>query len=325
MDKKIEISQRTIVFSVGFVILIWLLFFIRDILLQVFVALLIMSILNPTVTKLHKRKVPRAVSVLIVYIAVLAVVVFAVAAILPPLVEQTSTFATNIPKYLAELSIPIFVVDEVTKELTSQLGKLPSQFLKIGVSVFSNIFNVLTVFILGLYLLLAREKFDQQFRSVMKKEHSETMARIIDQLEVKLGGWARGELVLMLLVGFATYLGLAILGVPYALPLALIAGLLEIVPNIGPFLAAIPAVLVGFGISPLTGVATAALGILVQQVENYLFVPKVMEKSVGVSPIITLLSLIIGFKLAGIPGALLSVPVTITFKVLLDELYLRKR
>ncbi|RJR29275.1 AI-2E family transporter [Candidatus Microgenomates bacterium] len=325
MDKKIEISQRTIVFSVGFVILIWLLFFIRDILLQVFVALLIMSILNPTVTKLHKRKVPRAVSVLIVYIAVLAVVVFAVAAILPPLVEQTSTFATNIPKYLAELSIPIFVVDEVTKELTSQLGKLPSQFLKIGVSVFSNIFNVLTVFILGLYLLLAREKFDQQLRSVMKKEHSETMARIIDQLEVKLGGWARGELVLMLLVGFATYLGLAILGVPYALPLALIAGLLEIVPNIGPFLAAIPAVLVGFGISPLTGVATAALGILVQQVENYLFVPKVMEKSVGVSPIITLLSLIIGFKLAGIPGALLSVPVTITFKVLLDELYLRNR
>jgi predicted PurR-regulated permease PerM len=104
----------------------------------------------------------------------------------------------------------------------------------------------------------------------------------------------------------------------------MLAGLLEIVPYIGPIIAAIPAVIIGFGISPVIGLATAALALLIQQLENYVLVPKVMEKSVGVSPIVTLLSLAVGFKVAGIVGALISVPVVITLQVLSKEYILSK-
>ena len=129
----------------------------------------------------------------------------------------------------------------------------------------------------------------------------------------------------MVIVGIATYVGLTVIGVPFAVPLALLAGILEIIPNIGPTLAVIPSVIVGFSVTPLTGMAAAALGILIQQTENYALVPKVMQKSAGMSPIITLLSLVIGLKVAGVMGALLSVPIVITSQVFLEELVFNKQ
>ena len=128
----------------------------------------------------------------------------------------------------------------------------------------------------------------------------------------------------MLLIGLANYIGLLILGVPFALPLAIIAGLLEIVPNIGPIIAAFPAVIVGFGVSPLTGFAVAALAFLIQQIENYVLVPKIMEKQAGLSPIITLLALVIGLKVAGIVGAILSIPIVITTQIVFDVYFNNK-
>jgi predicted PurR-regulated permease PerM len=125
----------------------------------------------------------------------------------------------------------------------------------------------------------------------------------------------------MFIVGFANFAGLTVLGVPYAVPLGLLAGILEAVPNLGPIYAAVPAVLVGFGVAPITGVAVIALAFLIQQLEAYLFVPKVMQKSAGVNPIVSLLSLIIGFKIAGVIGAVLSIPVVLTMVVLFEELY----
>src|SRR3989344_6756086 len=127
MPKKIEISHRTIVFTVLFLAFLWFLLSIRDIIFLVFVSTLVMTILNPTVSKLNRYKIPRAASVLIVYISVLALVIFTVAAIIPPLVEQTSNFASSLPRYLRELKIPVFLIDSATAELTSQLGQLPGQ------------------------------------------------------------------------------------------------------------------------------------------------------------------------------------------------------
>jgi predicted PurR-regulated permease PerM len=277
-----------------------------------------MTILNPTVTKLQRLKIPRAVSVLIVYILVFSLLSVAIALMIPPLIEQTANFALSLPSYLNELKIPSNMADQVVRELTSELGGVPSQILKISVSIFSNILAVFAVLIFALYLLLAREKLDEQLSSFFKDDHAKKIERVFDKLEQKLGGWARGQIILMFAVGLATYIGLLIIGVPFAVPLALLAGILEIIPNLGPVIGAIPAVIVGFSISPLTGFATLALGTLIQQLENYLFVPKVMQKSAGVSPIITLLSLVIGFKVAGVVGALLSVPVVITIGVLMN-------
>ncbi|RLC32672.1 hypothetical protein DRH13_01420 [Candidatus Woesebacteria bacterium] len=319
MPKKIEISHKTIIFTVLFLISLTFLYFIRDIIIQFFVALLVMTILNPLVARLSKFKIPRALSIIVVYILTLGIVGVALAGIIPPLVDQTTTFVNNLPEYIENLAVPNIIVEPVINQLFSTLGELPVQAAKATISIFSNLLNVIFVLIFAFYLLMARSKQDEQLDMFFGKERSKRIAKIIDALEVKLGGWARGQLALMFLVGLITYVGLRLLGIPYALPLAILAGLLEIVPYFGPILAAFPAVIIGFSISPLIGIATTALAFLIQQLENYLIVPKIMEKSVGVSPVVILLALMIGFKIAGPMGSLVSVPVFITLQVFVKE------
>lgn len=318
--QRIEITLKTILLTLLTLASVGFLYFIRDVLFQIFISILIMAILNPTVTKLNKRKVPRVLSVFLVYVFVIAFIIFSVAIILPPLVDQTRSFVNSLPRYLEELSISPSVVDEVGRQFAQQAGIISSRALKIGVSIFSNIFAVITVFIIAFYLLVSRDKLHEQLKSILNKSQVEFVDNVLDGLENKLGGWARGQIILMFLVGLFNYIGLLLLGIPFALPLALIAGIFEIIPNIGPVLGAVPSVLVGFGISPVTGLAAAALGFLIQQVENYVFVPKVMEKSAGVSPVITLLALVVGFKVAGIVGAMISVPVVLTVEVVTREI-----
>jgi predicted PurR-regulated permease PerM len=192
---------------------------------------------------------------------------------------------------------------------------IPGRVVGVSVSIVSNFVAVLTVLTFAFYLLMARDKLDDQLAFFFGKTRSQEIGEIIDELEVKLGGWARGQLLLMFTVGFFNYVGLTILGIPYALPLGIFAGIMEAVPYIGPILGAVPGVVIGFGISPIMGIGTAALAFLIQQVENYVLVPKIMEKSVGVAPIVTLVALAIGFRVAGIPGILISVPVVITLQV----------
>jgi len=319
MPRKIEISHRTIIFAVLFLISLWFLYYIRDLILELFAALLIMAILNPLVTRLSKLKIPRAISVFIAYLVVFGVFGAALAGIIPPLVEQTTSFANNLPKYLSSLGVGDYINEQITGQLLSQLGAIPGQIIKVGVSVFSNVIAVITVLILAFYLLLARDKLEDQLGLFFGEDKKRELGRIIDLLESRLGGWARGELTLMVLVGVSNYIGLVILGIPFALPLAILSGLLEIIPYLGPVIAAIPGVIIGLSISPLMGLAVAALAFLIQQLENYLFVPKVMEKSVGVSPIITLLALAVGFRIAGVVGVVISVPIVLTVQVLLKE------
>lgn len=324
MPRKIEISHRTIIFTVLFLIFIWFLYLVRGILFQIFIALLLTTILNPTVTKLQRLKIPRVASVLIVYFLFFGFLAFSIAAMIPPLVEQSSNLASSLPTYLSELKLPSYIVDQATQEVTKQLGTLPSQVLRIGVSLVSNIISVLTVLIIALYFLMARNNMHTYLSNFLREKDVDRVEDIVKKLESRLGGWARGQLILMFMIGLANYVGLLILGVPFALPLGLLAGILEIVPNIGPILAAIPAVIVGFGIAPVTGFAVAALAFLIQQIEIYVFVPKVMERSAGVNPVVTLLALIMGFKVAGVVGAILAIPVVIMVQVLSQETLFNK-
>jgi len=324
MVRKVEISYKTIIFTAIFMASLWFLYFIRDIVLQLFAALLLMTILNPIVKKLSKIKIPKTLSVLVSYILIFGVFGFAIGILLPPLVEQTTNLANNLPKYFQDSGITKYANGDVLKEIVSQLGSVPSQVIKAGFSFFTNILNILTVLIFAFYLLLVRDKFEKNLEFMFGKTKGEDMSKLINQLEVRLGGWARGQLLLMLLVGISSYIGFIILGIPYALPLALLAGIFEIVPYLGPVVASIPAIILGFSISPFVGGATIGLAVLIQQLENYLFVPKIMEKSTGVSPIITLLSLAVGAKLAGITGMVISIPIVIIIQTLLQNRFQEK-
>lgn len=324
MPRKVEISHRTIVFAVLLLIFLWLLFYIRDIILQLFVAILIMAILNPWVSFLSKYKIPRPLSILVIYLIVIGLFAFAIAGIVPPLIEQTTSLATSLPSYVTRLGVSNLLTNQITDQLLSQVAGLPGQVVRIGFSVVANVLSVLFVLIFAFYLLLARDKLDEQLAVFMGEEREEKIKRVIDLLERRLGGWARGELALMFLVGAANYVGLSLLGIPFAISLAIIAGILEIVPYIGPIIAGTLATIIGLSISPITGLAVVAMAFLIQQVENYVFVPKIMEKSVGVNPVIIILGLTIGFRLFGFIGILLSVPVVITLQVLVKEYLLTK-
>ncbi len=295
---------------------------IREILLQFFVALLIMAILNPTVDKLARRKIPRGAIVLGMYVIFFVIVSFAVSAVVPPLLDQTTSFASNLPHYISNLGVTPIFSEQIMQELVSQLAQLPSHIAKFTISLFSNLLAIVAVLVFAFYLLTQRDVLENQLGNLLSETKKNKVVGIIDKIENKLGNWARGQFTLMLVVGSANYVGLTLLGIPFALPLSILAGVLEIVPYLGPIIAAIPAVLIGFGISPITGFAVAALAFLIQQLENYLFVPKIMQKSAGVDPVITLLSLAIGFKIAGVVGLLVSIPLFLTFEVLVKE-YLR--
>lgn len=324
MPRKIEISHRTIIFTVLFIVFVWFLYLVRGIIFQIFLALLLTTILNPTITRLQKLKIPRAASVLIVYFLFFGFLIFSIAAMIPPLVEQSTNLGNSLPSYLSELKLPSFIADQATQEVTKQLATLPSQILKIGVSLVSNTISVLTVLIIALYFLMARNNMHDYLSNFLRDKDVDKVERIVTRLESRLGGWARGQIILMFMVGITNYVGLLILGVPFALPLGLLAGTLEIIPNIGPILAAVPAVIVGFGIAPVTGFAVAALAFLIQQIEIYVFVPKVMQRSAGVNPVVTLLALIMGFKAAGVVGAIVAVPVVIMIQVFSEELIFNK-
>lgn len=324
MPKKTEISYKTIVFTAFFLLFLWFLYTIKDLILEFFVALLIMAILNPLVNRLSKIGIPRTISVIASFLLVFGIIGVAIAGVIPPLVEQTTSFANNLPKYIERLGLSGFVDNQITTQLLSQIGTLPEKALKFGISVFSNLLAVFSVIIFSFYLLLARNKLDDQLGFFFGEQKKRGLKRLIDSLEARLGGWARGELTLMLLVGVANFVGLSLLGIPFAVPLAILAGILEIIPYFGPIIAALPAVVIGLTMSPVMGLAVAALAFLIQQTENYIFVPRVMEKSVGVNPIITLLALSIGFRLVGVVGAIISVPAVLTIQVLTRQ-YLLKR
>ncbi|MFZ3301856.1 MAG: AI-2E family transporter [Microgenomates group bacterium] len=318
MVRKVEISHKTIIFTFFFLVSIWFVYYIRDIVLQVFGAFLLVSILNPLILKLSKYKIPKAVSIVFSYILIFGFLGLAVGSIVPPLVEETTNLANSLPSYFQSSEISKYVSDEAMSQFVSQLGSLPGQVVRAVFSVFNNVLSIITVAIFAFYLLLVRDRLDSNLEFLFGKDKAKNYSDLVNVLEVKLGGWARGQFLLMFIIGLLTYTGLLVLGIPYALPLAMLAGIFEIVPYVGPIVAAIPAVVLGFSVSPFLGLATVGLTILIQQLENYILVPKIMEKSTGVSPIVILISLAVGYRLAGITGMIFSIPLVMIIQVLIQ-------
>jgi predicted PurR-regulated permease PerM len=324
MLKKIEISHRTVIFTVFFLLGLWFLYFVRDIILQLFVALLLMTILEPLVVLLTRIRIPRALSVLTTYILVLGVLGGVIALIAPTLAQQTANFISALPSYFANIGINSSISGDLTGAVITQLGAIPGEVLNFTVSIFSNIVSVVTVLVFAFYMLLAHDKLQDQAGFLFGETRKQQVGRLIKIWETKLGKWARGQLLLMFAVGLGTYIGFILIGIPFALPLAILTGILEIIPILGPIVSAIPAILIGFGISPIIGLGVAAVLFLVHQLEGYVLVPKIMEKSVGVSPLVVLISIVIGAKLLGIVGVIISVPFVITLQVLIKEYLVTK-
>lgn len=320
---KVEISYKTVLFTIFFLIGLWLIIQIRDIIILLFLSAILLSGLLGPVEWLNSKRIPRALSVLIVYIFIIAFIAFTISIVVPPLVSQSSDFISKLPQILGTINnflvfnkIPVQNLSDI---ISRQLQSVAGNFISITSAIFSSIFLIITLLVLTFYLLLEWNKFLKLLTSSFSGKQEKKVANLITKIESGLGGWLRGQLALSLVIGVFTYIGLKILGIAYALPLALVAGILEVIPIIGPIISAIPAVLVGLTVAPIMGIAVAALFLIIQQLENHLIVPMVMKKVAGLQPPVVIIALLIGAKLGGVGGAFLAIPIIVVGKAVFTE------
>lgn len=295
---------------------------IRGIIISVFFAYILMAAFIPAVKALTVRKIPRLIAVVFVYILFLLVVAMLLFLLVPFLTNQINHLINFFPLYLSQAaSVLGFSSEELNlaEIVSSGLRLVGTNAVSLTTKVFSGVFSVFAILVLGFYFLLDSQRL-QNFLAGLAGEKKERGLILIDEINKKLGFWVRGQSILCLTIGILTWIGLTILGVDFALPLAVIAGLLEIVPTIGPIVSAVPAVVVALTISPQLAGIVILFYIVVQLLENNLLVPKIMEQSIGLSPALVIIAILIGGSLLGVTGALLAVPFLTTFKVLTEFL-----
>lgn len=331
-NRTISISHSTIIFTVALILGLYYLYQIQQIVGLFFLSFILMVALNPVVKRFQRWGIRRKLAIALSYILLILTMSIFLAIVVPPLVYQLINlfeFLRKIPWLADELAIFNGDVNFFEKELagmqlslnnvSSVIGSLSTPFsvaFSIITSLFSNLFLVFSVFVMTYFLLIERSVLHLKLSWVTKNKASLEKAKAyLDSLEEQLGGWVRGEIILMFVVGLATFIGLTLLNIPYALPLAILAGVLELVPNIGPTIAAIPAVIIAFAThGPISGIAVLVFSIVIQQVENNFLVPRVMKESAQVGSLIVILVILIGARLGGVMGALLAVPLYITVR-----------
>ncbi|PIR43116.1 hypothetical protein COV24_04345 [candidate division WWE3 bacterium CG10_big_fil_rev_8_21_14_0_10_32_10] len=323
-NHQIVIDTKAILTLLAVLASVWVASQTKTIIIALFIALIIAFGLNPAVEFLLKKGLPRNVSVILIYFAFL-IVVFGIGALaVTPMVNQSIALANNFPKYLENLSkIPELApyTQNLNTKITEQLSNIGTKALQTTVGAFSGVLLSLTILVFTAYLLIDFVNIKKYFIKLIPKSGRKDAEDITEEVEIKLGHWLRGQITLMLIIGIMSYIGLLILGVNYAPSLALIAGLLEMVPIVGPIISVIPALIVGFGQSPIQGIGVIGLYIIVQQLENNFIVPKVMQKAVGFNPLITMLAILIGGSVLGVVGALIAVPVTLVSTIILKVVY----
>ena len=332
MEKKIDISTGIIFRAILIVLGIWIIFLIRDIVALFFVSLILTAVIDPGVDWLHKRKIPRGVGVMIIYSILFLIIGTAIYFFIPAIISQFNDFYQNLPRYIENLSNLSSGIKNFTQAHNITLGvqdilnlgsnstSLSEKLFSTTVGVFSGFVSVIIILSLAFYLSVKEDGMKRFLNSVTPEKHQEYVVSLAERIKIKIGKWMLGQLLLMLIIFIFDFLALYFLKVPYALAIAIISGLLEIVPYIGPIISTTLATMVGFLISPVVGLLTLAVFTAIQQIEGHVVVPQVMKKAVGLNPVVVILALLIGAKLAGVLGAVLAVPIAAAASVFVKDL-----
>ena len=316
MPHKIDISHKTVIFIALFILALWIIYLIRDLLIILFVAAIFVSALSPLVNFFIRLRLPNVLSIAVTYIILIAVVAGLIISIVPPLIEQSGKLIVNSPALVAQF----FNITNIDKSIfSSELTSISKNLFSVTLSVFDNLLAIVFLLVLTFYMLLEKNNLENRFAAVFGSRE-QRVRRSIVKIEEKLGAWLQGQVILSLLIALLSYIGLTILNIPYALPLAIIAGILEVVPVIGPIISAIPAIFLALTISPILSIVVAVMYLVIQQMENHLIVPQVMKRAVGLDPLIVILAIAIGSRLLGIAGALLAVPMAVVIQIIAAEI-----
>ena len=325
----ITVSTAALIKIVVFGLLLVALYAVREILLILLISIVLGSAMDPLVDWLYRKaKFPRGLSVILVYVVFLAFVAMVIYFLIPPMIEQFNQLGGRLESFRHDITDRASTVTKVLDQLgitsgLSALGqnfaKLTSNFFQTTVGVFSGIIQVIAVLAISFYLISSESGLKNFIKSLVPFKHQAYAVALTDKIQHKIARWLLGQLILSGFIFLITFVGLSLLGVKYALALALLAGLLEIVPYLGPFISAVPAVFVAFVQSPALALFTVLLYIVVQQVENYVLQPRIMGRTVGANPVVILVAVLVGFKLAGILGMLLAVPVVASLQVFVND------
>ncbi|HLC38983.1 MAG TPA: AI-2E family transporter [Patescibacteria group bacterium] len=334
MEKKtIEISTSTLLKILFIIFLIWLAWRISGIIILLAVVLIIFAALNPTVDWFEAKKIPRILSAIIIYIIGLAILAGISYLIIPPLVLQIQDLIDNAPNIISQVSSSYHFLQNFFSQQSSiitilqkPLSTASDQLAKFSINIFSTargfftaIGAIVTILVLVFYLLIEKNGLKNIVEPFLPIHQKTAIFTILHKVREKWGAWMRGQIILCIIIAVIDFIALFILGVPYALALAVWAGLTEIIPYLGPVLGAIPALIVAYFVSPWLALIVLIIFVIVQQLEGHILVPKIMQKAVGLSPVIIIVALLIGGVLAGILGVILAVPIMAGMYVLISE------
>lgn len=335
--QAINIYTKVAVRVILIVVVAILLYVIRDILALFLMAVIITAAIEPAVDWLQKRVRRRSVAVLIIYLSLFTVVGSLFSIIIPQavrefrgltndfpfLIERITDIFSGIERVLASFNITINPT-ELSRNIGDNISGSLGNLFRTTIGVFSGLLSSFIVFSMAFYMSARRDGIKNFLAFITPLPHQERVVNLAMKLKDKIGRWLVGQILLMVLIFVLYYILLSVLGVRYALFLAILGGLLEIIPYLGPIISAIPAVLIGFLVSPLTGLLVLFGYIFIQQVENHVIVPQIMRRAVGLNPVAVILALLVGAKLGGVIGALLAVPVAAGIGMVIDDFFAKE-
>ena len=323
-----EVARATLV-VVGIVLGAYLVWRVQEVLLLLILAVLLATAMEPIVNQLRRGPFTRGTGVLAVYTAIVLVIALPAYVLVPSVGAQAGSFMDSLPERLAQLrsfathlprpvqQVALDAVDSAARAMQSPQTPPQEQVFEAGATAAHTIVSLLTVFVLAFYWLVERSSIKRVVLRSVPPRHARSVNSVWREVEVKLGGWVRGQLLLMLTIGVMAGIGYTLIGLPSPILLGVAAGLFEIVPILGPFLAFAPAVLVALAIDPRKAIIVLMYALIIQQIESNVLVPRVMGSTVGVSPFTVILGILAGSVLAGLPGAFLAVPIAGAIQVVL--------
>ncbi len=315
----------------------WLLYRFSQVVFILFIAIVLGTVIRPVITWLHRRGLPRIAGLITVYFLLLTLIIGFGVLLFPLIVEQSTTILAAVPGYYQSLRewmvnypnqwvvrlsefLPVTLAGLGTGQQTGQqMLASAGQAMGYIASAANAIFLVMAVLVLASHWTLDGPRTIQSLLLLVPIGQRESISELISAMETKLGFYIAGQGLLCLIIGCMALAAYLLIGLPNALVLALVAGLLEAVPIIGPLLGAIPAAVIALSIAPSKLVWVLVATIVIQQVENSLLVPRIMRKAVGVNPFVSLLAIFAFNSLFGIAGALMAIPIAAIIQLLLDQ------
>lgn len=337
----INITTGTIIRSILLVLLVAVLFYLRNLVLIVITAVVIASAIEPPTKWFVKYKFPRVVAVMIVYLLFLSFLLSFFYFFIPPVLSEMINFLGVLPSYLDTFDssspfqesiflgtqgiVDTFSITNVVTELRTLFSNVSESFLATVTFVFGGVFSFVLIIVFSFYFAVQETGIDDFLKIISPVKYQKAVISLWKRSQVKIGLWMQGQIILAVIVGMLVYLGLTILGVKYALLLAVIAAVFELIPVFGPILSSIPAIIIAFvDGGATTGLLVIGLYIIIQQFENHLIYPLVVTKVVGVPPLLVILALIIGAQLAGFLGIILAVPIAAVIQEFVSDVQRKK-